>query len=174
MLNQSTTSGRDQFIYLLNQAFDANDEHSLLANLRSVPIDAWMWLPDGAERSIVEIVFHIGQCKYVYDDHAFGAANLTWDAPLIEQPYLHTVRSEQERDRILDWLGEGQRRLVESIEALDDDEELGRKRMTNWGRPAETRWIISVMIEHDLYHAGEINHLRSLYERKDRWAFLED
>jgi hypothetical protein len=26
------------------------------------------------------------------------------------------------------------------------------------------------MIEHDLYHAGEINHLRSLRQGTDRWA----
>jgi hypothetical protein len=27
-----------------------------------------------------------------------------------------------------------------------------------------------VMIEHDIYHAGEINHLRSLHHGDDRWA----
>jgi hypothetical protein len=27
------------------------------------------------------------------------------------------------------------------------------------------------MIEHDLYHAGEINHLRALRHGADRWAF---
>ena len=31
----------------------------------------------------------------------------------------------------------------------------------------ETRWIISVMITHDLYHAGEINHIRCLSQRDD-------
>jgi hypothetical protein len=35
----------------------------------------------------------------------------------------------------------------------------------------ETRWIISVMIQHDLYHAGEINHVRSLLSGDDRWLF---
>jgi hypothetical protein len=28
------------------------------------------------------------------------------------------------------------------------------------------RWI-----EHDIYHAGEINHIRSLLPRVDRWAY---
>ena len=41
---------------------------------------------------------------------------------------------------------------------------------TNWGELKETRWIVAVMIQHDLYHAGEINHLRSLYGGDDRWA----
>ncbi len=43
--------------------------------------------------------------------------------------------------------------------------------MTNWGEPAETRWIISEIIEHDLYHAGEINHLRAVLQGDDRWPY---
>jgi hypothetical protein len=43
--------------------------------------------------------------------------------------------------------------------------------MTNWGEQKETRWIITAMIQHDLYHAGEINHLRSLHRQTDRWAY---
>jgi len=35
----------------------------------------------------------------------------------------------------------------------------------------ETRWLIAVTIEHDLYHAGEINHLRALKHGDDRWAW---
>jgi hypothetical protein len=41
--------------------------------------------------------------------------------------------------------------------------------MTNWGEQKETRWIITAMIQHDLYHAGEINHLRALIQGTDRW-----
>jgi hypothetical protein len=29
------------------------------------------------------------------------------------------------------------------------------------------------MIQHDLYHAGEINHIRALRQRNDRWAWEE-
>jgi len=31
------------------------------------------------------------------------------------------------------------------------------------------RAIIGVMIAHDLYHAGEINHLRALRQGNDQW-----
>ena len=48
-----------------------------------------------------------------------------------------------------------------------DDAELLRPRMTNWGELKEPRWIIAVMIEHDLYHAGEINHIRTLHQQND-------
>jgi hypothetical protein len=46
-----------------------------------------------------------------------------------------------------------------------------RPRLTNWGERQQTRWIIAVMIQHDLYHAGEINHLRSLRQGTDRRAY---
>ena len=37
------------------------------------------------------------------------------------------------------------------------------------GRAAADRWIVAAMITHDAYHAGEINHLRSLLDCDDRW-----
>jgi hypothetical protein len=30
---------------------------------------------------------------------------------------------------------------------------------------ANTRWIVSSKIQHDLYHTGEINHIRALRQR---------
>jgi hypothetical protein len=60
--------------------------------------------------------------------------------------------------------------LRAGIAALTDDAELARPRRTNWGELRETRWVIAVtMIQHDLYHAGEINHLRSLHQQADQW-----
>jgi hypothetical protein len=64
----------------------------------------------------------------------------------------------------------GHERLRSGIAVLADDAELLRPRRTNWGELRETRWVIVVtMIQHDLYHAGEINHLRSPHQGKDQW-----
>ena len=35
----------------------------------------------------------------------------------------------------------------------------------------ETRWLLSTLLQHDTYHAGEINHLRSLLSGEDRWMW---
>jgi hypothetical protein len=43
--------------------------------------------------------------------------------------------------------------------------------MTNWGEEEPTRWIIASMVTHDAYHAGEINHIRSLLGGDGRWRF---
>jgi hypothetical protein len=125
----------------------------------------WLWIPPGGNRTIRDIVQHVGGCRLMYHDHAFAGATLTWDDPLVEGTgTLADVTSA------IAWLRAGHERLRRAVAALNDAE-LPRPRMSNWGEPKETRWIIVAMIEHDLYHAGEINHLRSLHHGADHWAY---
>jgi hypothetical protein len=157
-----TVTAISQLVYLLDEAFQGTEWHSLLGNLRSVTPADWLWVPPDGRRSIRDIMAHVGACKRMYHNHAFGDARLTWDDPLVGGgEALATVESAT------GWLREGQERLRGSIAALDDAELL-RPRMTNWGELKETRWIIAVMIEHDLYHAGELNHIRALHQQDDR------
>ncbi len=162
------TTSVAQYLYLLDEAFDGPHWHSLVGNLRSVNPEDWGRVPAGGERSIRDIVGHVGSCKYMYENHAFGDASLDWEHPLVEgQGALTDWGSAEE------WLRQGQVRLRDSVAALDDDQLLV-PRKTNWGEWKETRWIIAVMIQHDLYHAGEINHIRSLCQQSDRWAYSEE
>jgi hypothetical protein len=161
------TPAVSQLLYLLDKAFEGEDWHSFLTNLRAVESEDWEWIPPGGDRSIREIVQHVGGCKLMYDNHAFGDAALTWEHPLVDGVgVLATVPSA------IEWLQQGHARLRNSLAELADDELL-LPRMTNWGELKETRWIIASMIEHDLYHAGEINHIRSLRSRDDRWAYIK-
>ncbi len=70
--------------------------------------------------------------------------------------------------KTIEWLREGHRRLREHIASLED-EELAKPRRLHWGEMRETRGIIRTLVNHDLYHAGEINHLRALLRDDDRW-----
>lgn len=159
-------AGVDQLLYLMDTAFEGEREHSLLSNLRSVTEDDWTSAPAEAHRSIFDIVRHVGECKYVYENHAFGDCSMRWDRP----GTVPTVESDVAKAGAIDRLREGQRLLRERVAALDD-EELLTPRRTNWGERYETRRIIAIMIQHDLYHAGEINHLRALRQGNDRWAW---
>ena len=156
-----TASVVSQLLYLLDEAFQGTEWHSLLGNLHSVTPEDWLWVPSGGQRSIRDLVQHVGGCKFMYQNHAFSDGQLTWDDPLVEGSSALSTIAEATL-----WLREGQERLRASVAALDDAELL-RPRMTNWGELKETRWIIAVMIEHDLYHAGEINHLRALHQQND-------
>jgi uncharacterized damage-inducible protein DinB len=158
-----TTQAIEHYLYLLDDAFAGPDWHSLLSNLHTVAPEDWTWVPPGGARSIRAIVRHVGRVKLMAYDQAFGAGTLTSDE----------VGGDEETSDIPTasaWLRKGHERLRGGVAALADDAELLRPRRTNWGELRETRWIIVVtMIQHDLYHAGEINHLRSLHQGSDHW-----
>ena len=104
-------------------------------------------------------------CRRVQTDvrePCVGEGKLSWNN---FSPNLTATRT-----RAIQFLRESQERLRTSIAALGEDSELVRPRKTNWGEMKETRWIIAQVIEHDHYHAGEINHIRSLRSGDDRWA----
>jgi uncharacterized damage-inducible protein DinB len=163
-----------ELLNLLDEAFvgtgiaASNESQSLMANLATVDGSAWRALPPGATRSIESMVLHVGGCKVMYDDYAFGAGRLAWGQPEV-QPWRE---GEAPMAEALRWLREAHQRLVEHIGALTDDD-LDTPRMTNWGELRPTRWIVAAMIGHDLYHAGEINHLRSMLGTEDRWRWQQ-
>ena len=153
----------ESYLYLMDAGFAGPDWHSLLSNLNSVTPEDWEWKPAHGARSIRAIVQHVGVSKLVAYDQAFGGATLTWD----------DVSGDEETADIasaIAWLRMGHERLRGGVAALADDTELLRPRRTNWGELRETRWVIVVtMLQHDLYHAGEINHLRALHQGNDEW-----
>jgi len=159
----------DEYLYLMDAAFAGDDWHSLMTNVKAVGADEWLWVAQGGTRPIGEMVSHVAGCKNMYEDHAFGPATLTWADPRAAQKLPDATPAGI--DALLARLLEAHQRLRASVAALGDDAELIRPRRTNWGELKETRWIIKALIEHDLYHAGEINHLRSLRHADDRWAF---
>jgi uncharacterized damage-inducible protein DinB len=159
----------DEYLYLVDESFAGDDWHSLMTNVKAVSADEWLWVAPGGARPVGEMVSHLAGCKNMYEDHAFGPGTLTWADPRAEQKLRDATPAGI--DALLARLVDAQRRLRSSVAGLADDAELRRPRRTNWGELKETRWIIKALIEHDLYHAGEINHLRSLRHADDRWAF---
>ncbi|HJR80994.1 MAG TPA: DinB family protein [Anaerolineales bacterium] len=158
----------DTLAWLIEEAFEGDPSHSLLANLHDLKVEDWTTLPPGSSRSIADILEHVGWSKWMYEDYAFGTSSMQGD-----QPPLVPAGGARSRphDELLAWLIDGHRRWLESVRALRNDSELDRDRLTNWGERLPTRIIIRIMIAHDLYHAGEINHLRALLQGTDRWPY---
>jgi uncharacterized damage-inducible protein DinB len=158
----------DTLAWLIEEAFDGDPSHSLLANLQDLREEDWTAMPSGSGRSIADILEHVGWSKWMYEDYAFGSASLRGDQPPLIPEGDTSSRPQQE---LLAWLTEGHRRWHASVRALRDDSELDKDRLTNWGEQLPTRDIIRIMIAHDFYHAGEINHLRALLQSTDRWPY---
>ena len=155
----------EALLYLVDQAYDGNEEHSFRGNLRNVRDGDWSTPATPGGRTIRALAGHVGAAKYMYDEYAFGPAKLTWPEFL-----RHPIFRTDDIAAFLAWIDDGHRRLRASIAALDDTE-LSKPRKLNWGGVADTRWIISVLIEHDIYHAGEINEIRALLQGNDRWPW---
>ncbi len=158
-------------VYLMQQAFDgaedgSSEHQALLPNLQAVSPEDWAAKPAGIERSIRDIVLHVGGCKYMYADHMFGSGRLEWTSPIAD-PWPH---SEPHMREVIEWMEAGHRKLMRHVRELDTAE-MTVLRSAPWGEPRETRWLLSVLLQHDLYHAGEVNHIRSM-RHDDRWAFL--
>lgn len=163
-----TRTAIDTLAWLIVDAFEGDPSHSLLANLRDLQPDDWTATPPGASRTIADIVEHVGWCKWMYEDYAFGPATMRGDRPPLIPLAGARARPPNE---LLPWLIEGHVRWLAAVRALADDAELDRDRLTNWGERLPTRTIIRIMIAHDFYHAGEINHLRAMLQGTDRWEY---
>ncbi len=164
-------SGRTEIETLARLTESAYAEHysfSLLANLKTVTEDVWDVVPPRGGRSIARMVEHLAWCKWMYEDYAFGPGTLKGDRPPMMPEAGAPPRS---RSELLEWLDAGHRRWLASVQALSDDGELDRPRLANWGALLPTRTLIEIMIGHDLYHAGEINHLRALLQGTDHWQY---
>ena len=168
MTNSTSRLAIDTLARLTEEAFDGDPSHSLLANLHDLREEDWTDTPGEGGRSIADILEHVGWSKWMYEDYAFGPASMRGDQPPLIP--VGAVRSRP-RNELLTWLTEGHRRWLASVRALADDSELDRDRLTNWGEQLPTRDIIRIMIAHDFYHAGEINHLRALLQSTDRWPY---
>ena len=158
----------ESFAWLIEEAFEGDPDHSLLVNIRDLRLEDWIALPIGAGRSIADVLEHVGWAKWMYEDYAFGSASMRGDVPPLVPDDGARSRPQTE---LLDWVRDGHQRWLASVRALEDDSELERERLTNWGDRLPTRVLIRIMIAHDFYHAGEINHIRALLQGTDRWPY---
>jgi hypothetical protein len=150
------------------RAYEGDPTHSLLANLRAVRDADWTLAPPGGGRAIAEIVEHVGWSKWMYRDRAFGAGTLRGDAPPIIPEGGVKARPQPE---LLAWLDDGHRQWVAAIRSLSDDADLQRICLTAWDDHLPLSNLIHILIAHDFYHAGEINHIRALLDGSDRWPY---
>jgi uncharacterized damage-inducible protein DinB len=160
----------DTLAWLTEDAFDGDPDHSLLTNIRDLQEADWTALPLGGGRSIADVPEHVGWSKWMYENYAFRSASMRGDQPPLVP--AEGMRSRPHKE-LLEWLTEGHQRWLASVRALEDDAELERERPTNWGDRLPTRVLIRIMIAHDFYHAGEINHIRALLHGTDRWPYDE-
>jgi uncharacterized damage-inducible protein DinB len=151
-------------VWLSENVFEGEYAYSLMANLKNLRDEDWDTIPSGGERSIADILEHVGWSKWMYQDYAFGSGTMRGDQP----PQIPSGGARtRPRAELLSWLKEAHRCWIASVGALPNDAELDRDRPVGWGGTLPTKDIIQIVIAHDVYHAGEINHIRALLQGND-------
>jgi hypothetical protein len=149
---------------LLEAAYRNDPFHALRRNLDSVLPEEWDTRPPDAATppaepatdvfAIREIVQHVAGAKYMYANHAFGDAAMDWSD--IPRP------ARGDREGLLAWLDDGHKAFMAGLAALADDAALEEKRPWPGGFQLPVSFMVATIINHDLYHAGEINRQRAL------------
>ncbi len=160
-----TRAAVDQLLYALDRAFapiDDDVEHSFLQNLEAVSEEDFLRAAPNGGRTIVQIAWHVAAAKFMYANSCFGDGTLTWD------DLFNHWEGKPTRAEMIDWLREAHAHFRAVVEPLEDSD-LTVERKAPWGATHETRWLISQIAEHDLYHAGEVNLARALLQGTDAW-----
>lgn len=150
----------DFLSWQLHESFEGKPEHSLIANLSSVTNDTLDQLPPGGGRTLRDLIVHCASVKRMHVNHALGDRELSWWTTWDGDGKLEDANLES----LTAWLRRAHEEARSAVEALHDDGELLKERTTHWGELRETRLLIDAILIHDIYHAGEINHLRGLLQ----------
>jgi hypothetical protein len=162
----------DFFTRALMAAYEGDPAHSLRGDLRSVTGEQWQVRPANPSSgpdsifgndpvlSVCDLVKHVGYAKFRYSYLAFGDLMANWEAPMPVSDDMETV---------LAWLGEGQRMFLSGMAGLGDDSDLEAERTFPSGRTATVERLVFVVINHDVYHAGEINRQVTLLRGANGW-----
>jgi uncharacterized damage-inducible protein DinB len=154
----------------MEAAYRVDPFHALRKNLESVRPEEWAVRPaqwsaevfgDQPELSICDLALHVGGAKYMYADCAFGDASLEWGA--IAMPPALDMRD------VLEWLDAGHKLLADGLASLHDDDELHADRPAPWRVPMRRELLLGIVINHDLYHSGDVNRQRALLRGADGW-----
>ena len=154
----------DYLVWQMAQCFQDKPEHSLMANLSSVIEDDLDRLPPGGGRTMRDLIVHCASVTRMHTNHAFGDRSMTWWTTWDGEGALPDANLEG----LVDWLRRANAEAIAAVQQLPDDAALLDLRYTHWGEEREARLIIDAVLIHDVFHAGEINHLRGLLQSGGR------
>lgn len=155
----------------MEAAYRADPFHAFRKNVASVRPEEWDLRPaewsteefgTQPELSICDLVLHVAGAKHMYADRLFGPAALEWTD-------IH-VPASRAMDATLAFLDEGHRLLADGLAALGDDGDLAAERPAPWRAPMKRDVLLGIVINHDLYHSGEVNRQRALIRGAAGWA----
>jgi len=147
---------------LAMRAFSESPWHSLLSALKDITEETFFFVPERhsgfpwMNGSICDIVYHVTGDKIVQLSAAFDGGNETWDS-------LKTKLSKSDMAAMVEELHGAYELELSKLKSLNEDE-LEQKVATWGGKRMKAYELFLMLIEHDLYHAGQIRYIRNVIE----------
>lgn len=164
-LSDETRDILNFLVWQLDQAFEFKPEHSLIANLSTATPEMLDQLPPSGGRTLRDIMAHCASVKRMHIAHAFGDGELGWWETWDGDGEL----KDADFEALVAWLRRAHAEAQAAVRGLEEDGELLMERRTHWGELRQTRFIIDAVLSHDIYHAGEVGHLRGLLQHADHF-----
>ncbi|MBA3726254.1 MAG: DinB family protein [Armatimonadetes bacterium] len=146
----------DDLAELLNRAFDKSPWHSVKGALEGLEYGTFVWLPERhagfpwMNGSIRDILFHVTGDKLVQINHAFGDCSLDWKRMPLAKGDLAEM---------LPKLDDAQTQVLSALNGALD---LGATIRAWGGKSMPAKDLFLMLIEHDIYHAGQIRYIRNI------------
>ena len=147
----------------LDQAYDRKSWHgtNLRGSIRGVTADQAAWRPQPGRHNIQELVAHAAYWKYTVIRRFTGDKRGSF--PLEGSNWFERPRADETLWRADIRLLEETHRQLRSVLAGLDPRELTR---TPPASKVSNRALVSGIIAHDLYHAGQIQLLKRLRQQR--------
>ncbi len=149
----------------LDDAFYKSRWHSFKSAVEGLTQEEASWKPPKYESPkpwnfsgrILDLIYHLGADTLFQLNQIFGDRTLTWEV-------LHDRFKAKGGDlkAALKLAEEGYQALREKLSSLTDSE-LEERRKTASEREITAERFFVMLIEHHIYHAGQINYIRGLY-----------
>lgn len=147
---------------LILRSFRGSPYHSFMSSLNGVSERDARWVPPAykgyshMDGTILNLAYHTGGDKFVLMSTCFGAGSLTW--PRVEEKFGEMGGDLAAAIRLSE---EGVVLVLETLEGWPE-ERLDEPRPYLRGKTHTAYEIFSIVAEHDVYHAGQINYIKNL------------
>lgn len=142
-------------------------------NLVGLTLDEALFIPAGGYRSTLGTLKHMAGWSHVYHSFAFDPAPTGWTEIGWPRDLQDTVDTSQGYlDEVVAWSGSSHEAWMRSLGEVDETQ-IDLPRPLHWGQTAPLFEIVTIVANHHVYHAGEINQLLAI-AREEAWEETEE
>ena len=156
---------------LLN--FMQSGYEQMMAHFENISLEEALFVPIGGYRSVLGTLKHAAGWSHVYYSYAFEEeprhwAETCWPYGLRDR----ILKSTEYLEAVINWFTEAHFKWMGSLKEIVD-EEIETLHKLHWGEEVPLYRIVTIITQHHVYHAGELNQVLSIC-RGEAWEEGEE